>query len=57
MTSDLARQYRSKMSELELRQIELNRISAEFETRMRKKEVNIKCDYAYLFGVLKDCEI
>ena len=51
MTNDLARQYRSKMSELELRQIELNRISAEFETRMRKKEVSIKCNYPYLFGV------
>ncbi|WAQ97597.1 hypothetical protein MAR_030287 [Mya arenaria] len=36
--SDLARTYKSKMSEMELRQIELTRINQEFETKMRQKE-------------------
>ena len=39
------------MSELELRQIELGRLSSEFETRMRKKEASIKCGYHVCFGV------
>ena len=38
--NDLARQYRTKVSELELRRIELNRINEEFEAKMRRKEVN-----------------
>lgn len=38
-SNDLARQYRTKVSELELRRIELNRLSEEFEAKMRRKEV------------------
>ncbi|CAH1793579.1 unnamed protein product [Owenia fusiformis] len=37
-TSDLARQYRTKKSEIELKRIEADRISQEFETKMRQKE-------------------
>jgi len=40
--SDLARSYKSKMSEMELKQVELMRLSQDFETKMRQKEVNVK---------------
>ncbi|KAL4239220.1 hypothetical protein ACF0H5_000037 [Mactra antiquata] len=36
--SDLARTYKSKMSEMELKQIELLRLNQEFESKMRQKE-------------------
>ncbi|XP_052240434.1 trichohyalin-like isoform X2 [Dreissena polymorpha] len=36
--SDLARTYKAKMSEMELRQVELLRINQEFEAKMRQKE-------------------
>ncbi|XP_033742721.1 trichohyalin-like isoform X2 [Pecten maximus] len=36
--SDLARQYRSKMSEMELKRIEVLRMNQEFESKMRQKE-------------------
>ena len=37
--SDLARNYKAKMSEMELKQIELLRLNQEFESKMRQKEV------------------
>ncbi|XP_060559661.1 trichohyalin-like isoform X3 [Ruditapes philippinarum] len=36
--SDLARNYKAKMSEMELKQIELMRLNQEFESKMRQKE-------------------
>ncbi|XP_013420487.1 myosin-11 [Lingula anatina] len=36
--SDLARKYKSKMSEMELRRIELMKIQQEFDLKMKKKE-------------------
>ena len=39
--SDLARQYRTKMSEMELKRIETNRLNEEFEAKIRKKEVGL----------------
>ena len=38
--SDLARQYRSKMSEIDLQRTEQARLQTEYETKLRKKEVN-----------------
>ena len=38
VSNELARQYRTKMSELELRRIELQRLTEEFDARMRRKE-------------------
>ena len=37
--SDIARQYKAKMSEIELKRIELMRLNQEFESKMRSKEV------------------
>ena len=37
--SDLARQYRTKTSEMEVRRIEVERLSKEFEAKLRQKEV------------------
>ena len=41
LRSDLARQYRSKMSEIELQRSEQARLTAEYEAKLRKKEVNM----------------
>ena len=38
LRNELARQYRTKMSELELRRIELQRLTEEFDSKMRRKE-------------------
>jgi len=36
--NDLSRQYKLKMNELDLRQIELNTLQSEFEQKIRRKE-------------------
>ena len=37
--NQLARQYRTKLSELELKRSELNNLSEDFEAKLRRKEV------------------
>ena len=45
--SDLARSYRAKLSEMELKQTEVMRISQDFENKMRQKEVRIISIHGY----------
>ena len=45
--SDLARSYRAKLSEMELKQTEVMRISQDFENKMRQKEVRIVGIHGY----------
>lgn len=42
--TDLARKYRTKMSEIELKRVEVMRLSTEFEAKLRQKEV--RCSIA-----------
>jgi hypothetical protein len=39
--NDLARQYQEKMSALELKRVEVMRLSQDFESKMRGKEVSV----------------
>ena len=43
--SDLARQYRTKMSQMEIKRIETGRLNEEFEAKIRKKEVGFTSMY------------
>lgn len=39
LRSDLSRQYKAKMSELDLKRTEVMRLSTDYEVKMKKKEV------------------
>ena len=49
--SDLARQYRTKRSQMELKQAELDRLGHEFENKLRITEVKFLCPWSSWWSV------